>query len=238
MSSPSDRFRSPGDDMNDQHLALHDWVIAEREYERHAARRGRRFAYERFDPTRTALVVVDMVGFFAADSAYVRGIVPTIASTAEAFRRAGAAVAWVLPVVAPPGPWASGFYGDRIARRYGESGGDGTPEERLAAGVGFADGDLTAQKSAPSAFFPGRCDLPDTLRERGIERVVIAGTVTSVCCESTARDASTLGFEVAVLGDATADVSDAAHNAALRTIYRSFGDVRSAADVIALLQSG
>ena len=30
---------------------------------------------------------------------------------------------------------------------------------------------------------------------------MIAGTVTSVCCESTARDAAALGYEVIFLGD-------------------------------------
>ncbi len=54
--------------------ALHAWRIPEREYERHEARRGRRFAYERIDPRRTALVVVDMVRFFVDG----QGIIPTI----------------------------------------------------------------------------------------------------------------------------------------------------------------
>ncbi|MGW5109870.1 hypothetical protein [Nocardia sp. NPDC004123] len=41
----------------------HDWHIQAREYARHEARRGRRFAYTAFDPPRTALVVLDMVPF-------------------------------------------------------------------------------------------------------------------------------------------------------------------------------
>jgi nicotinamidase-related amidase len=91
------------------------------------------------------------------------------------------------------------------------------------------------EKSAASALFPGRCPLPEVLAARGIESVLVTGTVTSVCVESTARDASTLGYRVVLVADACADVSDAAHNATLRTVYRSFGDVRPTAEVLALL---
>ena len=37
---------------------LHEWRIESREYARHEARRGRRFAYTSLVPARTALVVV------------------------------------------------------------------------------------------------------------------------------------------------------------------------------------
>src|ERR1044072_2644503 len=50
------------------------WSIEEREYTRHESRRGRRHAYEELDPARTALVVVDMVRFFAE----ARDVVPNI----------------------------------------------------------------------------------------------------------------------------------------------------------------
>lgn len=56
----------------------HAWRIEDREYARHEARRGRRFAFSRLVPARTALVVIDMVPFFVAGNAYCRGIVPKI----------------------------------------------------------------------------------------------------------------------------------------------------------------
>ncbi|MBS2939039.1 hypothetical protein KDN32_14965 [Nocardioides sp. J2M5] len=64
--------------------ADHVWLVEEREYARHEARRGRRHAYERLDPGRTALVVVDLVPFFVRESAYVRGIVPRVNALAAA----------------------------------------------------------------------------------------------------------------------------------------------------------
>jgi nicotinamidase-related amidase len=65
--------------------------------------------------------------------------------------------------------------------------------------------------------------------------VLVTGTVTSVCCESTARDAATLGYRVVFVADGTADVRDSVRNATLRTVYRSFGDVRPTTEVLELL---
>ena len=59
-------------------VAHHRWFIEPREIERQESRRGRRHAYEWLDPRRTALVVVDIVPFFAEESAYCRGIVPNV----------------------------------------------------------------------------------------------------------------------------------------------------------------
>ncbi|HTJ71144.1 MAG TPA: hypothetical protein VL551_26610 [Actinospica sp.] len=73
---------------------LHDWTIEEREYARHEERRGTRHAYQRLDPVRTALVVIDMIPFYE-ESAYVRGIVPNINAIAAALRSCGGTVAWV-----------------------------------------------------------------------------------------------------------------------------------------------
>jgi len=172
-----------------------------------------------------------MVPFFAEESATVRSIVPKINALARALRAAGGTVAWVVPDVGgEPSPWAVGFYGPEVAERYRGSGGDGT----LVDGLDVRAGDVRAVKSAASAFFPGRSTLPALLGRR-VDTVLVAGTVTSVCCESTARDAATLGHRVVLVADACADVSDAAHNATLRTIYRSFGDVRPAGDLVALL---
>lgn len=61
--------------------------------------------------------------------------------------------------------------------------------------------------------------------------------MTNVCCESSARDASTLGYRVIMVADANAAVRDQDHNATLHTIYRSFGDVRPAAEVIGMIES-
>ncbi|MDP1873729.1 isochorismatase family cysteine hydrolase [Phenylobacterium sp.] len=217
----------------------HNWMIAEREYARQETRRGRRHAYEHLDPGTTALVVIDMVPFFAEANLHCRDAIAPINSLAATLREAGGLVAWVLPDEAePPTPHAIEFYGAQIAQVFGASGGQGAPRDRLCPELTFMEGEIVTEKSAASAFFPGRCDLHDRLIARGIETVIITGTVTNVCCESSARDASTLGYRVIFAADATATVTDAAHNAALYTIYRSFGDVRPTAEILDLIAAG
>lgn len=185
------------------------------------------------DPSRTALVVIDMVSFFVDDEPYAMGVVPNVNALAGALRAAGGTVAWVVPsehtVVSDE------FFGPEVARRYRSSGGRGQPAGRVAPAMGVADHDLVVEKSSPSAFFPGRCDLDTRLRSIGVDTVLVAGTVANVCCESSVRDASTLGYRVVMVADANAAPTDAALNATLTTVYRSFGDVRPTPELLALL---
>jgi nicotinamidase-related amidase len=129
------------------------------------------------------------------------------------------------------------FFGPQMAAVFRRSGGGGPVAGRLWEDFEVHPDDLLAEKTSFSAFFPGRCPLPSLLDERGITTVLISGTVTNVCCESSARDASTLGYRVIMVADACAAVRDQDHNATLHTIYRSFGDVRPAAEVIGMIES-
>ncbi|MGY1440107.1 cysteine hydrolase family protein [Streptomyces reniochalinae] len=52
------------------------------------------------------------------------------------------------------------------------------------------------------------------------------GTYTNVCCESSARDAATLGLRVLLTTAVNAAQCDENHNAALHPIYPSCGDMR------------
>ncbi len=214
---------------------LHDWSIEPRAYARHEERRGRRHAFEQLTPDRTALVVVDMVPFFVEQNPYARGIVANIERLAGALRAAGGVIALALPSAEPLPPARVELLGPTIAELYRTSGGAGPLRDRLWHELHVEDADLLVEKSSPSAFFPGHCDLAAQLDRLGVDTVLIAGTVANVCCESTARDASTLGHRVVMVADANAAVRDRDLNATLHTIYRSFGDVRPTDELIALL---
>jgi nicotinamidase-related amidase len=67
--------------------------------------------------------------------------------------------------------------------------------------------------------------------------VVITGTLTNVCCETTAREAYMAGYRVIVVADATAAVTDAEHKAALLNLRLNFADVRRASEVIGMARS-
>ncbi|WP_218826028.1 isochorismatase family protein [Actinomadura mexicana] len=179
--------------------------------------------------------MIDMVPFFVAGNPYCRGIVPNIDRLAGTLRAAGGTVAWVLPAVGERTAVADEFFGPEAAEMYRTSGGTGPMTERLWCDLVVHADDLLVEKSAASAFFPGRCPLPDLLERREIDTVLITGTVTNVCCESSARDASTLGFRVIMVADANAARRDRDHNATLHTVYRTFGDVRPTSEVLSMI---
>ncbi len=176
-----------------------------------------------------------MVPFFIEQNSYALGIVPNINRLAEHLRAVGGVVAWVLPSGNPPPPARVEFLGPIVAETYRASSGAGPLRQRLWSQFRLDDADVVVDKVSHSAFFPGQCELPDQLERLGIDTVLIAGTVANVCCESTARDASALGYRVVVVADGNAARCDADLNATLQTVYRSFGDVRPIDELISIL---
>jgi nicotinamidase-related amidase len=65
-----------------------------------------------------------------------------------------------------------------------------------------AEPDLLVVKSVNSAFH-GDPDLARWLRAEGIERIAVCGIQTNMCCETTARVAANLDFEMTFVLDAT-----------------------------------
>ncbi|MEM8618552.1 MAG: isochorismatase family cysteine hydrolase [Actinomycetota bacterium] len=212
----------------------HRWMIEEREYARQEERRGHRHAFTSLTPAKTALVVVDFVEFFIDQNDYARGIVPNVNALAGVLRAAGGTVAWVVPAAWAPSAVKTELLGPRIEQLYRTSGGTGAPRDRVWRELAVDDDDVFVEKTASSAFFPERCSLHAILRDRGVDTVLVTGTLANVCCEATARDASTLDYRTIMVADANAARRDQDLNATLYTIYRSYGDVRTTADLIEL----
>ena len=76
-----------------------------------------------------------------------------------------------------------------------------------------APGEPVVVKPSWSAFFG--TELAATMRQQGIGTIVLAGTTTPNCARSTAYDGLALGFNVAVLRDATSSRSPEAQEANL-----------------------
>jgi ureidoacrylate peracid hydrolase len=89
--------------------------------------------------------------------------------------------------------------------------------------------DEIVEKHRYSAFIQGSGDLEARLRARGFDTVLITGTVTSVCCESTARDAMMRDFRTVMVSDGCAAATDSEHAAALLGFHLFFGDVLTVA---------
>jgi len=75
------------------------------------------------------------------------------------------------------------------------------PGNALKSYVAAAPAALSISKTVNSAFY-GEPDLDAWLRASGIDQVVIAGIQTNMCCETTARMAGNLGYDVLFVPDA------------------------------------
>ncbi len=92
--------------------------------------------------------------------------------------------------------------------------------------------DTTIIKNRYSAFAHGASTLERVLRSRGIDTVLVGGTKTNVCCDSTARDAMMLDFKSIMVSDCCAASSDDEHLASLETFIQQFGDVMTSEEVM------
>jgi len=77
--------------------------------------------------------------------------------------------------------------------------------------------------------------LNDVLADNKIETVVVAGAVTSVCIDSTARSAHEKGYSVVVLGDCTAGRSDFEQQFYCEQIFPLYASVMSSTDILEAL---
>lgn len=215
--------------------------------ERVLARRGRYHVFDRLDPRRTALAVIDMQSTFCApgspaEVASSRGIVPNINSLTTALRDLGVPVIWVLHANSRQGAGSDWdlFFNHFVAGEVRERTVESLSPGRQAVWPELATGpdDLTLFKNRYSALIPGSSELERTLRDRGIDTLLVAGTKTNICCEATARDAMMLDFKVVLVEDCCGALSDDEHRATLETIIQQFGDVMPSGEVLATLRAG
>jgi ureidoacrylate peracid hydrolase len=106
---------------------------------------------------------------------------------------------------------------------------------QLWEGLEIHPDDAHVTKTRYSAFIGGSSNIETLLRSKEIDTLLISGTTTDVCCESTARDAMMLNYKVVMVSDANAAFTDEIHTAALCAFYASFGDVLTASETIAAL---
>jgi ureidoacrylate peracid hydrolase len=210
------------------------------------ARRGRTQWFDRLDPARTALLIIDMQTAFCAPGAPAevplsREIVPPINELTRELRRLGSPVIFVVHAnVSKSGrsDWELFFnhvVGDDVRARTMEALAPGN--QTIWGELDVDSTDHVVVKNRYSALIAGSSQLERLLRSLQIDTVLIAGTKTNVCCESTARDAMMLDFKVVMLSDCCAALSDDEHRSALENIFQQFGDVATADEALRKLRT-
>jgi ureidoacrylate peracid hydrolase len=224
---------------------MHPFSVPQSVIDRVVARRGREHVYENLDPAKTALVVVDMQNAFMLPGVahalcpMAEQIVPNINRLARAVRESGGTVVWIKTTFKQDALKNWSTYFEMVTPQQGAKRiaalTAGSKGHELWAALDVRPADLIVEKTRFSAFIQGSSDLADALRNRGIDTVLITGTVTNVCCESTARDAMMLNFKTIMVTDGNAAVTDEDHSASLCAFYLTFGDIMSTGMLIARL---
>ena len=216
--------------------------------ERVTAMRGAAHMFETLDPARTAHLIVDLQNGFMApgqpvEIAEAGEIVPNVNRISAALRAAGGLNVFIQYIIDPAArrDWSTWFeyFADAAQRARLEAAfAEGSFGWQLWPGLDVRPGDLTVQKSRFGAFVPGSSPLHEILQARGIDTLIITGTATNVCCESTARDAMQMNYKVIFVADGNATTSDAEHNATLGNMMALFADVMTADEAVACLAAG
>lgn len=227
---------------------MHEPAILPDVIRRSNERRGSLEVFKSINNTRAAHIVVDLQnGFMApgqvAEIGTAREIVPNVNRVSAALRAAGGLVVYIQNTFDDEAvrTWPVFFNDfcapDRRARMI-EAFTPGNFGHALWEGLDVKPEDLKVRKRRFGAFAPGSSDLHAILQARGIDTLIISGTASQVCCESTARDAMMMNYKVFFLADANATFTDAEHNATLSAMAHGFCDVRDTDSMLALIAAG
>jgi len=209
------------------------------------ALRGRASSDEPLAAERTALVIIDMQNHFVAEGGAgevppARSIVGAINQLATEMRARAVPVAWIQTTASRalelwPQHHSSVLTPERAQRRLAS-----LAEQSWGFAIypelAVEPFDLRLTKVHYSAFIPGSSRLHEELRARGIDTILVAGTATNVCCESTGRDAMMMNYRVVMVSDATATWTAAEHTATLDLFGTFFGDVLSVDEIVARIR--
>jgi len=217
-----------------------------------------------FDPAQTAVIVVDMQNDFGSEGGMMAragidlsGVRATIEPTARvlaAARQAGITVVYLKMAFQPD----LSDLGDpdsvnsvrhlRFGVGQSTTAPDGTPSRVLVRDTWNTDivmelapapGDVILYKNRFSGFY--NTELDDVLQARSINSLIFTGWTTSICVESTLRDAMFRDYRCLLLEDCVAEVVGADlprsnHDATLLAVQALFGWVADSAALVTALE--
>ncbi len=184
-------------------------------------------------PARNAVVIVDPYNDFLSPSgALWPAVAPVVRSVGvvENLKKllAGARASGTLVAYAPHRRYRDGDYADWKFRNWSHNGvmnfkgfAHGTPRGEFLDGLKPEPDDAVASEHWSASGF-ANTDLNQILRQRGIDRIALAGMLTNTCVEATGREAVELGYHVTMVKDAVGCLSDAEQTAAVELSYPRF----------------
>lgn len=212
--------------------------------DRVVARQGSLHPHRKLEGRKLAFVIVDMQNYFllpefpaAVPSA--PATIPAINKLCQSVRAAGGWIVWVQTSSENSDVQLSVHYNETVTparkRRRMECLDPASPGYALHSALDVQSEDARIQKLCYSALVQGSSTLKELLDQRGIETLLIGGTATNVCCDSTARDAVMQNYRVIMVEDALSAFTLYEHEWALQNWILFFGDVLPASGVAELL---
>ncbi len=184
----------------------------------------------KLDARRTAVLVIDMLNDFCKPGGamvlpgYERLVGPQRA-VIDAARRSGASVLFIADSHRP------NVHQDREFLKRTPHCIEGSWGARVIDDLEPREDDIFVTKRRYSAFF--NTDLDLTLRDLGVETVVVMGVVTNICVRSTVHDAFFHGYQVVVPEDCVAATGPREQESSLYDIATHFGIVSDSRSVVA-----
>ena len=224
---------------------MHPFTMPQWAIDRVLERRPKLHSCDDLDPRRTALVVVDLQNGFMTQEHSMRpvetaiGTVPNVNKLAATLRSHGGKVVWIKNTNDDTNrdTWSNWFAMGKPAmtKKRFDTFVEGAAGPELYPDLVVHPEDMIVKKYRFSAFLPESSDLAERLRALSIDTVLIVGTVTNVCCESSARDAMMMNFRTMMVSDGNSAFTDHEHTATLAAFFAIFGDVMTTDEVCALI---
>lgn len=191
---------------------------------------------------RAALVVIDLQrAFCAADGSVSRqgrdvgscaSVVPACASVVKAFRRRRRPVIWTQMGFAPDYRDA-GLLVHELRPGIAAAGGLRWDTDDVDLMMAPEPGEPVIRKSRFSAFHG--TPLWELIERHNVHELVLVGVTTSMCVETTAREAGQHDLRVFVPRDAVADLDPDVHASSLDRIAYGFGHVVDTGEILSVL---
>ncbi|MBN2227116.1 MAG: cysteine hydrolase [candidate division Zixibacteria bacterium] len=179
---------------------------------------------------KSALMVIDMQNFFLDPDSptFTCGglaILPNVKRLIAEFRKARRPVVFTKHVHHPDGFDAGimGWWWEGMCL-------EGSPESEIRPELNPEPHEKVISKHRYSSFY--NTDLETILRCLKVEDIVIAGIMTNMCCESTARDAYYRDYRVFFPADATGSINEEMHVASLLNLAFGFAHITTAEEII------